>query len=143
MSQENAEILRASLETWSRERWTLEAWQRAEVIDMQLLDPDVIYEDTVLPDHAGEAYRGHEGVIRATERWIEPFEDLTIELERIVGTDDRLVSVHRLRARARHTGIEFVELPVAYLWTFRDGKVIHFRSYRSAEEALEAAGLSG
>ena len=26
--------------------------------------------------------------------------------------------------------------------TFRDGRVIHFRSYRDPEEALEAAGLS-
>jgi len=30
---------------------------------------------------------------------------------------------------------------VAYLWTFRDGKVIHFRSYRDPAEALEAMGL--
>jgi ketosteroid isomerase-like protein len=136
MSQENVENLRAFLETWS-----LEAWKRGEA-DVSLLDPEVTYEDTILPDHVGETYRGHEGVIRATERWIEPYQDLTIELERILGTGDRLVSIHRLRARARHTGIEFVELPVAYLWEFRDGKVIHFRSYRSPEEALEAAGLS-
>jgi len=30
---------------------------------------------------------------------------------------------------------------VAYVWTFRDGKVIHFRSFRNPEEALKAAGL--
>ena len=136
MSQENVENLRADLEAWD-----LEAWKRGEA-DVSLLDPEVTYEDTILPDHVGETYRGHEGVIRATERWIEPYEDLAIELERIVGTGDRLVSIHRFRARARHTGIEFVDLPVAYLWEFRDGKVIHFRSYRSAEETLEAAGLS-
>ena len=136
MSQENVENLRADLEAWD-----LEAWKRGEA-DVSLLDPEVTYEDTILPDHIGETYHGHEGVIRATERWIEPYEDLTIELERIVGTGDRLVSIHRFRARARHTGIEFVDLPVAYLWEFRDGKVIYFRSYRSPEEALEAAGLS-
>ena len=69
------------------------------------------------------------------------FEDLTIELERIVGEGDRLVSIHRARSRARHTGIEF-EGPLAYVWTFRDGKVIHLRSYLDPAEALEAAGLS-
>jgi ketosteroid isomerase-like protein len=136
MSQENVENLRAVLEAWD-----FDTWKRGEA-DVSLLDPEVTYEDTILPDHVGETYRGHEGVIRATERWIEPYEDLTIELERIVGTGDRLVSIHRFRARARHTGIEFVELPVAYLWTFRAGKVIHFRSYQTPEEALEAAGLS-
>ena len=107
---------------------------------MSLLDPKVTYEDTILPDHVGEAYRGHEGVARATERWLEPYEGLTIELEKIVGAGDRLVSIHRVRGKARYTGIEG-EGPVAYLWTFRGGKVIQFRSYRDPEEALEAAGL--
>lgn len=106
---------------------------------MSLLDPKVTYEDTILPDHVGEAYRGHAGVARATERWLEPYERLTIELEQIVGAEDRLVSIHRVWGRARHTGIE-AEGPVAYLWTFRDGKVIHFQSYRDPEEALAAAG---
>ncbi len=140
MSQENAENLRAFLETWSREPWTPEAWQRGGVIDMSLLDPDITYEDTILPDHAGEAYRGHEGVIRAAERWIEGSEWLLVELEQIVGTGDRLVSVHQARSKARHTGIEF-ETPLAYAWTFRDGKVIHFQSFLDPGQALEAAGL--
>ena len=134
MSQQNVENLRAFLKELD-----LEAWSRGAG-NMSLLDPEVIYEDTTLPDHVGETYRGHEGVARATERWLEPYERLTIELEQIVGADDRLVSIHRVRGRARYTGIE-AEGPVAYLWTFRDGKVIHFRSYRDPEEALEAAGL--
>lgn len=105
-------------------------------------DPEVTYEDTALPDHAGETYRGVDGIIRATERWVEPFEEMTIDLERIVGTGDRLVSIHRWRARARRTGIAFDE-PLAIAWTFRRGKVIHFRSFRDPDEALEEAGLSG
>ena len=95
MSQENVESLRAFLEGWAREPWTPEGWQRGEVIDMSLLDPHVIYEDENLPDHVGEAYRGHEGIVRAARRWIEPFEWLLIELERIVDADDCLVSIHR------------------------------------------------
>ena len=104
-------------------------------------DPEVTFEDMALPDHAGETYRGVDGVIRATERWVEPFEEMTIDLERIVGSGDSLVSIHRWRARARHTGIAFDE-PLAIVWTFREGKVIHFRSFRDPDEALEAAGLS-
>jgi ketosteroid isomerase-like protein len=109
-------------------------------MDMSLLDPEVTYEDRNLPDHVGEAYRGHAGVRRATERWLEPYEELMIDLEEVVGTGDRLVSIHHVRAKARHTGIEF-EGPVAYQWTFRDGKVIYLRSYGDRDEALEAAGL--
>ena len=141
MSQQNAENLRSFLEPWGREPWTLEAWQRGGVIDMSLLDPDVVYEDTNLPDHAGEAYHGHEGVARAAKRWIEGSEWLLVELEQIVGAGDRLVSIHRVRSKARYTAIEF-DTPLAYVWTFRHGKVIDFRSYRDPEEALEAVGLS-
>ena len=130
MSQADVENLRV----W----W--EKFNRGE-IDLSLLDPDVVYEDANLPDHIREAYRGRDGVLRATKRWLEPYESLTAELERVVGTGDRLVSIHHSKATARHTGIEF-EGPLAYAYTFRDGKVVHFQSFRTAEEALEAAGLS-
>jgi ketosteroid isomerase-like protein len=130
MSQADVENLRVWWEKFNRGEF-----------DPSLLDPDVVYEDANLPDHIREAYRGHEGVRRATERWLEPFESLTAELERIVGTGDRLVSIHQVTAKARHTGIEF-EGPLAYAYRFRDGKIVHFQSFRSAEEALEAAGIS-
>jgi ketosteroid isomerase-like protein len=141
MSEENVESLRAFLEPWGREPWTLEAWERGGVIDMSLLDPEVVYEDENLPDHIGEAYRGHEGIIRAAKRWVEPNEWLLVELEQIVGHGDHLVSIHRTRSKARHSGIEF-DAPLAYAWTFRDGKIVHFQSFREPDDALEAAGLS-
>ena len=141
MSQENVESLRALLEPWGRERWTPEAVQSGAVLDMSLFDPHVVYEDENLPDHVGEVYTGHEGVARATRRWMEPFEWLSVELERIVDADDCLVSTHRVRAKARQSGIEF-EGPLAYVWAFRGGKVIHFQSFREPDEALDAAGLS-
>jgi len=136
MSQENVENLRAFWEAYNPE-----AWRRGEG-DMSLLDRAVVYEDANLPDHIGESYRGHEGVARAGTRWMEPYEEFTIELEKIVGEGEHIVSIHRVKVRARHTGIEFDE-PVAYLWTFRAGKVIHFRSFRDPADALKAAGLSG
>lgn len=52
---------------------------------------------------------------------------------------DRLVSVHRMRSKARYTGIEF-DSPGARIWTFRDGRVIHFKSFLDPEEAIAAAG---
>jgi ketosteroid isomerase-like protein len=140
MSQENVEQLRAFLESWSQEPWTLEAWERGEVIDMSFLDPEVVYEDENLPDHIGEAYRGHEGIRRAARRWVEPNDWLLVELEQIIGEGDRLASIHRVRIKASHSGIEF-DFPVAYAWTFREGRIVHFQSFRDPAEALEAAGL--
>jgi ketosteroid isomerase-like protein len=136
----NVETLRAFLATWSRKNWTAEALERREVFDFDFLDPDIVYEDDNLPDHAGETYRGHEGVVRAGMRWVEAFESLFLEFERIVGSGERLVSIHRVRTKGSYGGLEF-EFPLAYVWTFRHGKVIHFRSVRDPEEAIAAAGL--
>jgi ketosteroid isomerase-like protein len=130
MSQENVERLRAFFETWA-------AWEEA---DLSLLDPDVVFEDDILPDHAGESYRGREGVARSVRTWLEAYEQFTIDVEEIVGSGDRLISIHRFRGTGRHTGIEHGGR-YAYLWTFRDGKVIHFRTYRNPAQALEAVGL--
>jgi len=79
-------------------------------------------------------------VARAVQTWLQAYEQVTIEMEQIVGTGDRLVSIHRFRGTGRHSGIE-QGMRYAYFWTFRNAKVIHFVSFRDPAEALEAAGL--
>src|SRR2546427_262543 len=79
----NGETLRAFWGQWPDEGWTIEEWRHGEA-DLSLLDPEVVYEDNNLPDHIGDTYRGPEGVIRAAERWTEPFESLAVGLERII-----------------------------------------------------------
>ena len=140
MAEENAAALEEFLDGWDPKA-DIDAWKRGTLRDFSLLDPEMAYEDTVLPDHAGETYRGLEGLFRATERWLEPFKVLTVKLERIVGTGDCLVSIQRAHGVAEHTGIEF-DQSYAYIWTFRDGKVVHLISYMNPADALEAAGLS-
>jgi ketosteroid isomerase-like protein len=141
MSQQNVEKLRDFLEAWDPMA-DIEAFRRGETADWwSQFDPEVNYEDTVLPDHEGETHHGYEGVARATERWLEPFESIAVALERIVGSGERLVSIHQVKMKARHTGIEF-EGPLAYAWTFRNAKVIHLKSFLDPDQALKTAGLS-
>ena len=144
MSDANVENLRAMLAMYSTQtiQALLEAWRRGEVDPalLALFDPEVTYEDYDLPDHAGEVYSGLQGVLEATETWSEPYEEITNELQRIVGSGDCLVAIHRFRARARHTGIEF-DQPSAYVYTFRDGKIIRIQGYWDPQEALAVAGL--
>jgi ketosteroid isomerase-like protein len=106
----------------------------------ELLAPDVVYEDNYLPDHAAERYRGLEGYRRAAATFAEPFEEMIYDLERIVGSGDRVVSIHRVRARARQTGISF-DLLAAYALRFQDGKIVHIQAFMDAQDALKAAGL--
>jgi ketosteroid isomerase-like protein len=138
---ENLEKLRSRLEQWDP-KGEVEGFRQARPVgDMSLIDPAVVFEDTDLPDHAGETYHGYAGIARATEQWVEAFESVDIELERIEGSGDRFVSIHQLRMKARHTGIEF-ESGLAYIWTFRSGRVVHIQGFLDPAEALEAAGLS-
>jgi ketosteroid isomerase-like protein len=129
MSQKDVDRLRA---VW-------DAWNRGE-FDLSMLDPEVVFEETVLPDDAGETYRGHEGVLRAWARWAEAWEDFTTEVEQILDAGDQLVSIHTVYLQGKHSGAH-TTLRYAYLYTLRDGKVIHLRSYVNPAEALEAAGL--
>jgi ketosteroid isomerase-like protein len=132
VSTQDVEKLQAWLKTWD-----LEALAAGE-LDYSLIDPEVVYEDAILPDHAGEAYRGYDGLTRAARVWLGPFEEVSIELERVVSVGGHIVSVHLFRGKFRHTGMEF-EGPLAWLYAFRDGRITHWRAYPSAEEAVEAA----
>src|SRR3954467_2405333 len=100
MSQENVENLRAWASAWEMTAGEGALVDRAtgEPV-LSHLDPEVTYEDMALPDHIGETYHGHEGVIRATERWVESYDKLQVDLERIVGSGACIVSIHRLRRR--------------------------------------------
>jgi ketosteroid isomerase-like protein len=117
----------------------LEALKRGTA-DVSLFSPDVEYEDSNLPDHVGEHYRGVAGLIRAGDRWLEGADWITVELEQVIGDGERVVSIHRLRHKATHLDRAF-EQPLAYIWTFRDEKIVHFTSIRDPDEALELAGL--
>jgi ketosteroid isomerase-like protein len=129
------------LEEWDPKA-DVDAWRRGEPAgDLSAVDPEVTYTDNLLPDHVGETYHGYEGLVKAIETWLDPYESVSIELQRIVGTGDCLVSIHRLQLQARHTGIE-LESPLAYVWSFRDGRIIHIEGYFDTTKALEAAGLS-
>jgi ketosteroid isomerase-like protein len=129
MSQENVERLRAVWDAWNRRDF-----------DLSMLDPEVVFEETVLPDETGETYRGHEGVLRAWARWAEAWEEFTTELEQIVDAGERLVAICTVHLQGRQSGVPMT-LRYAYVYTLRDGKVIHIRSYLNPAEALEAAGL--
>ena len=104
-----------------------------------ILGREFTYEDDFLPDHAGETYRGVDGLRRAWAGWVEPFEEMAYEPVRIVDSGDRIISIHRVQTRARRTGI-VQDFQAAYIWTFRDGRLIHCRGFLDADQALKALG---
>jgi hypothetical protein len=118
------------------------AWTAFSRTFATLRAPEFAYEDNILPDHAGETYRGLDGMRRASTGFVEPYAEMVYDLQRIVGSGDRFVSIHGVRAKARYSGI-VQDLRAAYIWTYRDGRLIHLRAFRDADEALKAAALEG
>ena len=144
MSQENVEKVRASLAIWDGMLLRPEERPFASMIfpaASGIVDPDGVYESSILPDQAGETYRGADAWTRAAETWLEPCEWMVVDLEQVLDApEDRVVSLHRVRMKMRQTSLEF-EGALAYVYTFRDGTVVHIRALGDHAHALKAAGL--
>ena len=84
-------------------------------------------------------YKGLEGINRYMGIFLEPWEKLTIESEEIEQVGDSVVALVRQAGTGKSTGIE-TEFRYWQVWTFADGKVVHWQNYRDREGAVEAAG---
>jgi ketosteroid isomerase-like protein len=85
--------------------------------------------------------RGLAAVRRYFQDGFDTFDDLSLVAEEVrdVG-DERVLSIQRLKGRAKLSGIE-IEMRYASVNTLRDGKVVRVREYLSVEDALKAVGL--
>jgi|GEM_PF-2890755 len=144
MSAETVERIGGSAATWDGVTLRPEERPFERIFSLEataaLVDPEAVYEDAVLPDHAGEEYRGLDAWVRAAETWLEPCEWMVVELEQLVDADDRVVALHRARMKMRHTGLEF-EMPLAYVHTLKDGRIVRMQAFADHGKALASVGL--
>ena len=86
------------------------------------LHPEVtVSEAPSLP--FGGVFHGIKGVEELFGRMFATWEDLRIAKEKLFDGGDQVFALLRLTARSRATG-KPVDMQIAELWTFRDGKVI-------------------
>ena len=133
MSQENVERLREAFENFlaGKSEWGAE-----------LLDPNVEWDGTnALIFDIDRVYHGQEGVRQYWREWLAAWETMQFEYE-LVDAGDRVVQLFDMRMRGRSTHIEIPFGNIAWIYTYRDGRVIHQKLYMSHSEALEAVGLS-
>ena len=124
-----------------------EAWNRRDFDQLlELTDPEIEFRPVSVSGGAfarlpgvDAAYHGHEGVRRFWETFIEPWEQITIEVEELRDSADCVVAFVRFRAVARD-GLK-VDLPSMHVLTFRRSRVIRLEAFADRAEALEAAGL--
>ena len=141
MSQENVELFRAQTE---------DIWSGASEFDPEATisklaetwDPEIeldASEGSVLDLNV--VHRGKDAVRRFWQEWFAAWETVQFDYE-LVDAGHRVVMLLDLRMRGRSTGIEVPFGKVAWVFTLRNGLVVHQKLYMSQADALEAVGLS-
>ena len=144
MSQENVEIVRAAMAVYKHPEGI--ALLASGDLDFELFDPEIEWDasrlEDMIPDLAG-VYWGHEGVRTYWRRWFEAWKDLEFEVQDVQEAGDEVVALIRnQRQWGRHTGIATELPPWAMVFTFRDGKLVRWRTFPNHESALQAVGLA-
>jgi ketosteroid isomerase-like protein len=133
MSRENVELVRRCIEAWSsgdRERLAC------------LLHPDVVFH-SAMTNIVGETVTGREAILGLLDGWSEQWSTIRWEVDEYVDCgDDRVVTLHRVIAKGRASGIE-LDRELGGVWDIRDGLIIREWIYLDRDEALAAAGVQG
>jgi ketosteroid isomerase-like protein len=130
MSQENVEVVRQACVAWERGEWAASA---------ELFDPDleVVYSTSSFPD-AG-TYRGGRVALDAWSRWLEAWEEFSMEFVDVIEAGEEIVALNRLRGRGKESGAT-VDAEVGVIFDCDHG-IIRRMVFCDRQEALEAAGL--
>ena len=142
MSHENVERLRASIEAFRAGTSESDREAMLTKFEKRWVDPDIEVDTSEFPvlDVSG-VYRGTDAVRRFWREWLAAWETLRVEYE-LVDAGESVVCLFDMRMRGRSTGIEMPFGKLAWVYTFRDGLIVHMKLYMSQSEALEAVGLS-
>lgn len=120
-----------------------EAVDRTGELDWSLVRPDFEIHDHELPDSS--MHRGREGWQRWVSDWQQASEDYRFQrLEQVELDERRIITIHRLRARGRASGVQF-ERTDAQLWTFsgdRLARMDYYPDYRTHERSLSLPGAA-
>jgi ketosteroid isomerase-like protein len=133
MPQENVDVVRRA--------W--DAWLRGDLPGVfSNFDPEVVWDTSHFHDWPEAAYHGIDGVERFLTEWLEVWADYEMDVDDVIATPDgRVVSLLRQRGRGRDSGLP-MEMSLAQIATFQDGKVTRLDNYEDQGEALRDAGLA-
>jgi ketosteroid isomerase-like protein len=115
--------------------------ERTGDLDWSLVRPDFEIHDVELLDSG--VHRGRAGWKNWVADWRQAWEDYSVErLELIEVDQSRILTVHRLRARGRVSGVE-LERTDAQLWTFAEGllaRMEYLPDFRTEERSWALPG---
>ena len=129
MSEENADLVRRGIES-------VDAF-------WAMLDEYVVWDLRNWPVTPGidSVVVGRDAVIQASRRYWGAWKDYRMDIQEVFDAGQSVVVIFREQGRGKSSGA-----PVArqhtQLWTFRAGRIVRWESFRTREQALDAAGLS-
>ena len=129
MSQENVELHQRAFEAFNRR--DLDAFLALADLTIELIPLNLELE--------GGAYRGHAGVRSFWKDYLTVFPDFSVELEEVRDLGDVTVARVRLRGKVTGTDVPF-EQPIWQVAEWRRKECVWWHSFRSEDDALEAAG---
>jgi ketosteroid isomerase-like protein len=113
-----------------------EAFNRGEFEAVaELLHEDVV---AVVPDSMANSgvYEGREGFARMLAHWVEPWEELRVDVLELIEEGDAVFAPAVQHGRGRGSGVE-ISMRVVFLLRFRDDRMDFYRLCETLEEARE------
>jgi ketosteroid isomerase-like protein len=144
MSQENVDRLRRLYAEWAKGSFGTTGDYFDPEVEFQWSWPSA-GQWTALAQRVADAegrVHGLQQLYAVWRDWLKTWEWFTVEAERLIEVDDRVLVLYRRRARMRGTD-STIEQEGATLWTLREGKLVHGVDFGDRAQAFEAAGLSG
>jgi ketosteroid isomerase-like protein len=132
MSRENVELVRAAFRSFAE--GDIEGVLRSCDESIEITQP------AELPG-ASRHQHGHTGVREAFGIWPEQWDDFRLDVIRVADVGDRVLVTTVQHGRGKASGVE-VEMPFAFVFSVRAGKIAEWRIFTREAEALEAMGLA-
>ena len=118
--------------------------RRETGLALRTYDEHVVWDTRSLPwtpDLQG-VFHGPEGVWTWWRRWLEAWDEIrVVDAPHHRSSGSQVVSWWRQRVRGKSSGAS-LEMEVAIVWTFENGRIVRAAVFASGDEARRAAELS-
>jgi ketosteroid isomerase-like protein len=102
--------------------------------------PDVLVEDHEYSLASPSIQRGHEGFLRIFAAVNEGFEDVRYTPVEFTAVSSMMLVKASRTGRGKSSGVDVQEMQW-HVFDFKDGQIVHFRSFLVEDHALRAVGL--
>jgi ketosteroid isomerase-like protein len=96
--------------------------------------------DSLRAQLEGTPYRGHDGIRQMFADFDEDWEYLRVEIDDFRDTESNVVGTGHLLSRGRASRVD-LDVPIAFVWRFKEGKAVYAKVFSEEADALRAAGL--